>query len=118
VGRREAAAERLRRAASLAEQLRARPLSEEIADLARRAAISLTGDSAPSAHAAAVSLTSRESEVLSLLAAGRSNREIAAALFISPKTASVHVSNILGKLGAANRTEVADRARTLRLLEL
>ena len=39
--------------------------------------------------------------------AGRSNREIAAELFISAKTASVHVSNILGKLGAASRTEAA-----------
>ena len=53
------------------------------------------------------SLTSREREVLRLLAAGRSNREIAAVLFITPKTASVHVSNILGKLGAASRTEAA-----------
>ena len=53
------------------------------------------------------SLTSREREVLRLLAAGRSNREIAAVLFITPKTASVHVYNILGKLGAASRTEAA-----------
>ena len=42
-----------------------------------------------------------------MLAAGRSNREIAAALFIAPKTASVHVSNIMAKLGAASRTEAA-----------
>ncbi len=53
------------------------------------------------------SLTSREREVLRLIAAGRSNREIAAVLYIAPKTASVHVSNILGKLGAASRTEAA-----------
>ncbi len=52
-------------------------------------------------------LTSREREVLRLLVAGRSNREIAAALFIAPKTASVHVSNILAKLGAASRGEAA-----------
>jgi DNA-binding NarL/FixJ family response regulator len=45
--------------------------------------------------------------VLRLLAAGRTNREIASELFIAPKTASVHVSNILGKLGAASRTEAA-----------
>ncbi len=45
--------------------------------------------------------------MLRLLAAGRSNREIAAALFIAPKTASVHVSNIMAKLGAASRTEAA-----------
>jgi tetratricopeptide (TPR) repeat protein/DNA-binding CsgD family transcriptional regulator/cellulose biosynthesis protein BcsQ len=53
------------------------------------------------------SLTAREREVLRLLAAGRSNREIASVLFIAPKTASVHVSNILAKLGAATRTEAA-----------
>ena len=49
----------------------------------------------------------REREVLSLLARGMSNREIGTELFITPKTASVHVSNILGKLGAASRTEAA-----------
>ena len=52
-------------------------------------------------------LTSREREVLRLLVEGRSNKEIVGALFISPKTASVHVSNILAKLGAASRTEAA-----------
>ncbi|MBO0820205.1 MAG: response regulator transcription factor, partial [Nocardiopsaceae bacterium] len=52
-------------------------------------------------------LTDRELEVLRLLARGLSNREIGAELFITPKTASVHVSNILGKLGAASRTEAA-----------
>ena len=52
-------------------------------------------------------LTDRESEVLRLLARGLSNREIGAELFISAKTASVHVSNILGKLSAASRTEAA-----------
>jgi DNA-binding NarL/FixJ family response regulator len=45
--------------------------------------------------------------VLRLLARGLSNREIGTELFITPKTASVHVSNILGKLGAASRTEAA-----------
>jgi DNA-binding NarL/FixJ family response regulator len=52
-------------------------------------------------------LTAREREVLRLIAEGRSNREIGAALFISAKTASVHVSNIVGKLGVASRTEAA-----------
>jgi len=52
-------------------------------------------------------LTGRELEVLRLVAAGRSNREIAAELVISVKTASVHVSNILAKLNAASRTEAA-----------
>ena len=48
-------------------------------------------------------LTQREVEVLRLLAEGRSDREIAAELYISPKTASVHVSNLLGKLGVPSR---------------
>jgi predicted ATPase/DNA-binding CsgD family transcriptional regulator len=52
-------------------------------------------------------LTRREQEVLALLADGRSDGEIAEALFISKKTASVHVASIKGKLGAANRVEMA-----------
>ena len=64
-----------------------------------------------------VGLTGRELEVLRLVAAGRSNREIANELFISPKTASVHVSNILGKLGAASRGEAAAKAHGLRLVD-
>ena len=51
------------------------------------------------------SLTAREQDVLRLLAQGRTNRQIGEALFISGKTASVHVSNILAKLGAASRGE-------------
>ncbi len=54
-----------------------------------------------------VTLTPREREVLALVADGRTNGEIAATLFISTKTASVHVSNILAKLGAARRAEAA-----------
>ncbi|HEY6570894.1 MAG TPA: helix-turn-helix transcriptional regulator [Candidatus Limnocylindrales bacterium] len=49
----------------------------------------------------------REREVLSLVAEGRTNREIGAALFISDKTASVHVTHILTKLGVSSRTEAA-----------
>ncbi len=56
-------------------------------------------------------LTNRETEVLRLLTAGRTNAEIATTLFISPKTASVHVSHIIAKLGAANRTQAAAVAR-------
>jgi len=62
---------------------------------------------APAAPGLLSGLTAREREVLRLLAQGSSNREIAAELFIAPKTASVHVSNILAKLGAASRTEAA-----------
>jgi DNA-binding CsgD family transcriptional regulator len=58
-------------------------------------------------------LTAREREVLSLLAAGRSNPEIGQALFISTKTASVHVSNILAKLGVNGRVEAAAVAHRL-----
>jgi DNA-binding CsgD family transcriptional regulator len=53
--------------------------------------------------------------VLALVAAGRSNRQIAQALFISPRTASVHVSNILAKLGVAGRVEAAAIAHRLGL---
>ena len=56
-------------------------------------------------------LTPREAEILALVAEGRSNGEIGRQLFISTKTVSVHVSNILGKLGAAGRTEAAAIAR-------
>ncbi len=54
---------------------------------------------------AAGGLTRREQEVLALIAAGRTNREIAEALYVSPRTATTHVTNILAKLGVATRTE-------------
>ncbi|MGI8577595.1 MAG: response regulator transcription factor [Nocardioidaceae bacterium] len=61
-------------------------------------------------------LTPREQEILELVAQGRSNGEIARLLFISAKTVSVHVSNILAKLGARGRTEAAAVARRRGLL--
>ncbi|WP_243761755.1 response regulator transcription factor, partial [Streptomyces sp. YIM 98790] len=61
-------------------------------------------------------LTARERDVLSLVAAGRSNRQIAEELFISPKTVSVHVSNILAKLEVSGRGEAAALAHRLGLL--
>ena len=67
--------------------------------------------------AARFGLTPRELEVLALVALGRTNREIADALFITVKTASVHVSNILGKLGVAGRGEAAAIAHRLGLAD-
>jgi DNA-binding NarL/FixJ family response regulator len=61
-------------------------------------------------------LTSREVEVVALVAAGQTNRQIATALFITEKTAGLHVSNILAKLGVANRVEAAAVAGRLGLL--
>ena len=104
-GRRDEAAEQWRQAAQTADQLMARPLRRALDDLARRARIGTAEQQGDAEILGA--LTSREREVLRLIAAGRSNREIASVLFIAPKTASVHVSNILGKLGAASRTEAA-----------
>jgi DNA-binding NarL/FixJ family response regulator len=104
-GRRDEAAEQWRLAVHTADELHARPLRRALDDLARRARI---GTAEPRGDGAVLAaLTSREREVLRLIAAGRSNREIASVLYIAPKTASVHVSNILGKLGAASRTEAA-----------
>jgi predicted ATPase/DNA-binding CsgD family transcriptional regulator len=104
-GRRDEAAEQWYQAARTADELKARPLRKALDDLARRARI---GTAEPRADGKVLSsLTAREREVLRLIAAGQSNREIASVLFIAPKTASVHVSNILGKLGAASRTEAA-----------
>ena len=113
-------------ARNLAQGLDAKLLAAEIDALARRARIELrppSGEAAPDgppAQAAATAddplgLTPREREVLTLLADGRTNRQIAETLFISPKTASVHVSNILAKLGVANRGEAAAVAHRLHL---
>ena len=60
-------------------------------------------------------LTRRERDVIALLSIGRTNRQIAGELFISESTAGVHVSNILGKLGVASRTEAAGIAARLGL---
>ena len=63
-----------------------------------------------------LALTTREREVLALVVEGYTNRRIAETLFISESTAGVHVSNILGKLGVATRTEAATVATRLGLL--
>ena len=64
---------------------------------------------------ASLGLTRREVEVLVLVAEGRTNRQIGQALFITPKTAGVHVSRILAKLGVAGRGEAAAIAHRLGL---
>jgi LuxR family maltose regulon positive regulatory protein len=61
-------------------------------------------------------LSGRELEVLRLLAAGRANQQIAEELVVAPSTVKKHVTHILEKLGAANRTEATARARELGLL--
>lgn len=114
---RDTAGRQLHRAAEIAADLGARPLGEMVAQLARRARIPV-GDNSGAANAAAGGLTPRELDVLRLIAAGMSNARIASELFISPKTASVHVSNILSKLGATSRGQAAATAHELRLLDL
>jgi DNA-binding CsgD family transcriptional regulator len=110
-GDRDAAARWLRQAAALAGSLGAGPLREQVSSLAGRAHIGLAGhetQARTSGEAPALpGLTARELEVLRLVAAGRNNRDIAAELFISAKTASVHVSSILAKLGVHTRVEAA-----------
>jgi DNA-binding CsgD family transcriptional regulator len=117
-GDRDGAAHRLQRAAALAEALGAAPLRAEIGDLARGGRITLRGDRVGNSSGVhQLGLTAREFEVLRLVAAGRSNPEIAGELFISAKTASVHVSNILAKLGVSNRGEAAATAHRLHLFD-
>jgi DNA-binding CsgD family transcriptional regulator len=112
-GRRDEAEAQARAAHATALRLGAEPLRAEVEALARRGRLDL-GDAAPPSQGAA-GLTPRELEVLRLVAAGRSNGQIAEALFISRKTASVHVSNILAKLGVHSRTEAAAAAHRLGL---
>ncbi|WP_369194166.1 helix-turn-helix transcriptional regulator [Streptomyces djakartensis] len=100
-GRREEAAVQAREVRETADRLGAVPLREQVDALVRRGRLA----DAPDAGDRAGVLTAREQDVLRLLALGRSNRQIGEELFISGKTASVHVSNILAKLGASSRGE-------------
>ena len=96
----------LRSAHDVARELEARPLLEGVVALARRARIDL-GTQTATPPADGLGLTPRELEVLLLVADGRTNPQIAEQLYISAKTASVHVSNILRKLEVSNRGEAA-----------
>jgi DNA-binding CsgD family transcriptional regulator/tetratricopeptide (TPR) repeat protein len=121
---RSAAAASLTEARELAAALGAAPLRADIDTMARRLGLrALVGNNprgatAPTSPAPAGTeiLTAREREVLRLVAEGQSNSRIATSLFISPKTASVHVSRIIAKLDVANRVEAAAVAHRLGLL--
>jgi DNA-binding NarL/FixJ family response regulator len=100
--------------------LGAGPLRREIELLARRGRLRLedpaaTEAPAPATQPAAFGLTRREIEVLELVAAGHTNRQIGQELFITPKTAGLHVSRILAKLGVTGRGQAAAVAHRLGL---
>ena len=103
-GDRDAATSELGSAHGTARPLGARPLRDLIERFARRARVDIGAAVTPPTG---FGLTSREHQVLDLMAQGASNRQIAEGLFISEKTASVHVSNIIRKLGVSSRGEAA-----------
>jgi DNA-binding NarL/FixJ family response regulator len=111
MGRTQESSDQVALAWAEAERLAAEPLLEEL-----RAIEGGRAHKERPATQAGGALTTREREVLALLGDGRSNREIAGHLFITAKTASVHVSNIMAKLGAASRTEAVAVARRHGLL--
>ena len=112
----------LRPAHQTAVTLDAAPLRREVELLAQRGRLRLgepmdttAPPEAPPSPAASLGLTRREAEVLALVAEGCTNRQIGQALFITPRTAGVHVSRILAKLGVAGRGEAAAIAHRLGL---
>jgi DNA-binding NarL/FixJ family response regulator len=123
-GDRDLAGRALRDAARAAAQLGAEPLLRHVTLLAQRGRFPLASagadggdDPGGAGRNAGLALTSRESEVLRLVSAGLTNAAIAGDLFISAKTVSVHVSNVLAKLGVTSRGEAAALAHRLRLFE-
>ncbi len=113
-GDRDEAAGLLRQAYEVVADLDVEPVRAEIDQMSRRVGTGPIGVAGSEAEDT-IGLTPRELEVLRLVTAGRSNRQIADELFISSKTASVHVSNILAKLGVSGRGEAAAKAVRLRL---
>jgi DNA-binding CsgD family transcriptional regulator len=110
------AASALREAHTAALDLASEPLLARVDAVSRRARISVESVEVMTVDqrsADRLGLTPREAEVLSLVAAGRTNRQIGEALYVSEKTASVHVSNILRKLGVTTRVEAAAVAQRL-----
>ena len=112
-GTREQAATLLHRAATLATELGADPVLHDVQALSVTARISLdTVTAVPGTAAGPLpGLTKREREVLGHIVAGRTYGEIARTLYLSEKTVSSHVSNILRKTGSANRVDLARRAQ-------
>ena len=117
-GAADRAASSLRDAYEIATQLGAGPLRAEIESVSGRTRISLeapTRIALDEISAERLGLTPREVEVLVLVAAGRTNRQIGEELYVSDKTASVHVSNILRKLGVTSRVDAAAVAQRIGL---
>jgi DNA-binding CsgD family transcriptional regulator len=112
-GERDKAASQILIAHEAATNLGAAPLRDALESLARRARIPLAG-TAPSEPT--TSLTPRELAVLELVASGLTNKQVGDQLYISQKTASVHLSRVMAKLGATNRTEVVSIAHDRGLL--
>ncbi len=113
-GDRTAACASAQQAVEIAGRLGARWLADELSGLAQRARLDLgeksderTRPHADGAGEDPFGLTARERQVLALVAEGATNRQIGAALFMAEKTASVHVSRILAKLGVRSRTQAA-----------
>lgn len=106
-GDRTVAAQQLDIARKLAERIGAQRLAQAAEEMARRARITLHRDSGDATHEFPYRLTPRERDVLALVAEGLTDRSIGSRLFISHRTVERHVSNLLAKLNAARRSELA-----------